>query len=306
MRRRCSNSRTRCSGRRHVGADRAFPGATRRITAFRGVQREGVNGAGLAPAGEPGGWPSHDLRILRDAIARVARRDRGDRSPRRADSLSRRRPLELITASDTVTQVVLGFLALLSAISWTIIFAKWLEYRQRSERGPKVHAGVRAGRGRSKMPRASPARGKPNPVHPRLHARERDSSPTPRRRSRPRRSAAARLSAAQVEALRQVLDSQTDAERDALGRLPDGAGDHRLGESADRAARNCVRRHISVPRHDAEWVREHRGRGPGRRPGPDGDRDGARRGHSSGVRVQHLREPAERDRRRAWRGLDRS
>ena len=32
-------------------------------------------------------------------------------------------PLELITASDTVTQVVLGFLAILSAISWTIIFA---------------------------------------------------------------------------------------------------------------------------------------------------------------------------------------
>jgi biopolymer transport protein ExbB/TolQ len=46
-------------------------------------------------------------------------------------------PWELITASDTATQVVLGFLALLSAISWTIIFSKWIEYRQVRRVGAK-------------------------------------------------------------------------------------------------------------------------------------------------------------------------
>lgn len=125
-------------------------------------------------------------------------------------------PWELVTASDTVTQVVLGLLAVLSAMSWTIIFAKWLEYRGVRRAGAqflrdfeRAHSLEEAGR--------IAAKGKPNPftrVFERANAFVTDT--TPALTATPERGA--RLSAAQVEALRQVLDSQTDAERDALGR----------------------------------------------------------------------------------------
>jgi biopolymer transport protein TolQ len=124
-------------------------------------------------------------------------------------------PLELITASDTVTQVVLAFLALLSAISWTIIFAKWLEYRNVRSAGTKFVQDFERAHTLEEAARIA-ARGKSNPftrVFMRANAFLTDTmaglGPTTER---------PRLSAAQVEALRQVLDSQTDAERDALGK----------------------------------------------------------------------------------------
>ena len=125
-------------------------------------------------------------------------------------------PLELITASDTVTQVVLGFLALLSAISWTIIFAKWLEFRRVRRAGTKFMEDFERARTLEDAARLA-GKGKPNPftrVFSRANGFLTDTAPalvaTTER--------GARLSAAQVEALRQVLDSQTDAERDALGK----------------------------------------------------------------------------------------
>lgn len=125
-------------------------------------------------------------------------------------------PLELITASDTVTQVVLGFLALLSAISWTIIFAKWMEYRSVQRAGTKFIQEFERARTLEDAARLA-ARGKPNPFT-RLFMRANGflADTTPALAATTDRGA--RLSAAQVEALRQVLDSQTDAERDALGR----------------------------------------------------------------------------------------
>jgi biopolymer transport protein TolQ len=124
-------------------------------------------------------------------------------------------PLELITASDTVTKVVLAFLALLSAISWTIIFAKWLEYRNVRSAGTKFVQDFERAHSLEEAARIA-ARGKSNPFT-RLFMRANtfltdmtsSSAPTTER---------TRLTAAQVEALRQVLDSQTDAERDALGK----------------------------------------------------------------------------------------
>jgi biopolymer transport protein TolQ len=125
-------------------------------------------------------------------------------------------PWEMVTASDIVTQVVLGFLLLLSAISWTIIFAKWIEYRgvQRAgkafmydfERAPSLEEARRLA-----------AKGKPNPFT-RVFERANNflSETTPALGATTERGA--RLSAAQVEALRQVLDSQTDAERDSMFR----------------------------------------------------------------------------------------
>jgi biopolymer transport protein TolQ len=125
-------------------------------------------------------------------------------------------PLELITASDTVTQVVLAFLALLSAISWTIIFSKWIEYSQVRRVGAKfLHDFERA----HTLEEASrlAAKGNPNPftrVFMRANGFLTDTTPAIAATT----ERTARLSAAQVEALRQVLDSQTDAERDLLGR----------------------------------------------------------------------------------------
>jgi len=125
-------------------------------------------------------------------------------------------PLELITASDTVTQVVLGFLALLSAISWTIIFAKWFEFRRVRRAGTKFMEDFERARTLEDAARLA-GRGKANPftrVFSRANGFLTDTAPalvaTTER--------GARLSAAQVEALRQVLDSQTDAERDSLGK----------------------------------------------------------------------------------------
>lgn len=125
-------------------------------------------------------------------------------------------PLELITASDTVTQVVLGFLAILSAISWTIIFAKWMEYRAVRRMGTKFVQDFERAHTLEEAARMA-ARGKPNPftrVFMRANAFLSDTTPALAATT----DRGARLSAAQVEALRQVLDSQTDAERDALGR----------------------------------------------------------------------------------------
>lgn len=125
-------------------------------------------------------------------------------------------PLQLITASDTVTQVVLAFLAVLSAISWTIIFAKWIEYRRVMRAGKEfVHDFERAHSLEDAARLA--AKGKPNPfTRVFMRAQAFLSATTPALAATSERGG--RLSAAQVEALRQVLDSQTDAERDALGR----------------------------------------------------------------------------------------
>ena len=125
-------------------------------------------------------------------------------------------PLELITTSDIVTQVVLAFLAALSAISWTIIFAKWIEYRNVRRVGARFVQDFERAHTLEEAARMA-SRGKPNPFT-RLFLRANnfliDTTPA----LPPTAERHARLSAAQVEALRQVLDSQTDAQRDSLGK----------------------------------------------------------------------------------------
>ena len=126
-------------------------------------------------------------------------------------------PWELVMASTPLTQAVLVFLAFLSAVSWTIIFAKWIELRRAENTGRAflrefershsvAEAARRAGRGKQNLftrvfERANVFVTETQPALP----------ATPER--------AGRLSAAQVEALRQVLDSQADAERDGLARF---------------------------------------------------------------------------------------
>lgn len=125
-------------------------------------------------------------------------------------------PLELITASDTATQVVLALLAVLSAVSWTVIFAKWIEYRRVRREGARFLADFERVHSLAEAARLA-ARGKPNPftrVFERANLFLTDTTPA----LGPTSERGARLSAAQVEALRQVLDSQMAAERDLLAR----------------------------------------------------------------------------------------
>ena len=89
-----------------------------------------VYGPRQDPHGEAGVVAIFCNRILKHQPLTVFGDGRQTRDYVYAGDVARATPLELITASDTVTQVVLGFLAILSAISWTIIFAKWIEYRK--------------------------------------------------------------------------------------------------------------------------------------------------------------------------------
>lgn len=125
-------------------------------------------------------------------------------------------PLELITTSDPVTKVVLGILLLLSAISWGIIVAKWREFRRvRATSDQFVHAFERAHTMGEVGSAARKAAGNPF-ANVFERAEQFISVTTPAMPATPDRTA--RFSQSQVEALRLVLDAQTQAERDTLNR----------------------------------------------------------------------------------------
>lgn len=126
-------------------------------------------------------------------------------------------PWELVVASSPITQGVLAFLAVLSAVSWMIIFAKWIELRS-AERGGRAFLRQFERAHRLEDAIRNAARGKASAF---TRVLERANSflteTTPALAATHERGA--RLSAAQVEALRQVLDSQIDVERDLLARF---------------------------------------------------------------------------------------
>ncbi|HZF67239.1 MAG TPA: MotA/TolQ/ExbB proton channel family protein [Gemmatirosa sp.] len=126
-------------------------------------------------------------------------------------------PLELVAAGSVATQLVLALLLVLSLVSWGIALAKWLEFRRVTRAG---RAFVREFEHARTIEDAE-----------QLASR---ATPTPftdvfRRamvflaETRPALAATAdrgaRLSGSQVEALRLVLDAETDLGRDRLGRF---------------------------------------------------------------------------------------
>ena len=126
-------------------------------------------------------------------------------------------PWELITTSTLPTQVVLVLLVVLSLVSWTIMFAKWLEFRRVRKSGQAFMHDFERARGLDEAAvAAAKVQGGP---HARVFARAlqfvQDTRPalsgTPER--------TARFSGSQVEALRLVLDSEANAERDQLARF---------------------------------------------------------------------------------------
>jgi biopolymer transport protein TolQ len=130
-------------------------------------------------------------------------------------------PIELVTSATLVTQIVLVLLAVLSLISWGIILAKWLEFR-RMHRAANAFLRDFAKVSRLDQAASLAKRVKPSPFT-RVFARAvqfvQETRPVAAEGGG---DARAPLSAAQVEALRLVLDSETNAERDQLGRAIPG------------------------------------------------------------------------------------
>jgi biopolymer transport protein TolQ len=128
-----------------------------------------------------------------------------------------RTPWELVTAATLETRIVLVVLAVLSLVSWMIMFAKWMEYRRVAAAGMKFLHDFERAHSLEEATRLA-ARTRANPftqVFERANLFLRETAPAMHVTA----EQSTRLSAAQVEALRQVLDSQTDAERDRLARF---------------------------------------------------------------------------------------
>ena len=125
--------------------------------------------------------------------------------------------VELILTSDPVTKAVLGGLAVLSLLSWAIMFAKWRTFSVAESSGTSFVREFERARGMDEAMLMA-QRAKPSPftaVFARAVQFLNDTKPALGATS----ERTARLSGSQVEALRLVLDSQTGREREELGRF---------------------------------------------------------------------------------------
>jgi biopolymer transport protein TolQ len=126
-------------------------------------------------------------------------------------------PMELVSQSSGETKVVLIVLAILSILSWAVMIAKWVEFNRAEKAGrefmdkfERTHTLDEAADIASRSP-ASPQKG----VMTRASRFSHETTPA----LAATEGRHARLSASQVEALRQVLDSASGAVRDQLGRF---------------------------------------------------------------------------------------
>jgi biopolymer transport protein TolQ len=126
-------------------------------------------------------------------------------------------PMGLVAAGSTETKFVLALLVVLSLVSWGVMVAKWVEFRRVTGAARAFLREFEHARDLGAAETAA-ARALPNPfvdIFRRallfLSETRPALGPTPER--------GARLSGSQVEALRLVLDSETNAERDRLGRF---------------------------------------------------------------------------------------
>jgi biopolymer transport protein TolQ len=129
-------------------------------------------------------------------------------------------PIELIKSSSIVTQGVLALLAFLSLISWGIMLAKWLEFRRVYSRSRSFLAEFEKA-SRLEQAVAIAKRVKPSPytrVFQRAISFLHDTRPLAADGGDVRNQ----LNSSQVEALRLVLDAESNAERDQLGRAIPG------------------------------------------------------------------------------------
>ena len=130
--------------------------------------------------------------------------------------------LELVKSASLVTQIVLVMLGVLSLISWGIMLAKWLEFR-RMHKAAEVFLRDFAKVSRLEQAASLARRVKPSPFT-RVFARAVQfvTETRPAVGEVAVTEARVPLSASHVESLRLVLDSETNAERDQLGRFIPG------------------------------------------------------------------------------------
>ena len=126
-------------------------------------------------------------------------------------------PWEMVTNATLVTQIVLGLLAVLSLLSWAVMLGKWLEFRRvRRAADAFMRSFDRAQSLDEVSTLAKHATGSP---FTRVFERAVQflAQTKPALAASPERTA--RLSGSQVEALRLVLDAETNGERDSLSRF---------------------------------------------------------------------------------------
>ncbi len=126
-------------------------------------------------------------------------------------------PMELVAVASTPTKVVLAILVILSLLSWMLMVAKWREFRKAERSGRAFMAEFEMAHSLDEAAEMA-KRAPPSPQRGVMTRAVRFiNETTPALAATGDRQA--RLSASQVEALRQVLDSASGAERDELGRF---------------------------------------------------------------------------------------
>jgi biopolymer transport protein TolQ len=126
----------------------------------------------------------------------------------------------LLIGSTLATKIVVGLLAFLSVFSWAVMFAKWLEFGSMRRRSAKFLAKFE-NVDRFDQALSVAARETPNPFTRVLRRASDflDRGESPGARPGAGRPTTHEMTASQVEALRLILDSETNAERDRLARF---------------------------------------------------------------------------------------
>jgi biopolymer transport protein TolQ len=123
----------------------------------------------------------------------------------------------MVTNASFLTKIVLAILAILSVVSWAVMFAKWRELRGTAAAGRSFLRDFVRARSMDDVGSLA-AVSTPSPFTRVLaRATQFNSETTPAMPATADR--AARLSGSQVEALRLVLDSETAEERERLSRF---------------------------------------------------------------------------------------
>lgn len=132
-------------------------------------------------------------------------------------------PLEMVTQASPVTKAVLVILALLSLVSWTIMFAKWIEFA-RVKRASRTFTVEFERAARLEQAAGLARRARPSP-YTRVFGRAMEFV-TSTKATGPSRITETQtvgmvnaLSSSQVEAMRLLLDAETSSERDHLSRF---------------------------------------------------------------------------------------
>ena len=126
-------------------------------------------------------------------------------------------PWEMVMAGQPLTKVVFAILVLLSLVSWAVMVAKWRQFATVQRHGDRFLQEFEHASSLDEAARLA-ARAVPSP-HTRVFARALQFLQDVKPAMGGTAERAPRYSGSQVEGLRLVLDTQTNQERDRLGRM---------------------------------------------------------------------------------------